>query len=353
VQRHPALRWLVPLFVLCVAGVAVTVLLDRDETKRTLPGAAPAALVNAVRHNVREGFSGTVVSQITLGLPSIPSVPGWTAADEETSFASLLAGSHTMQVWYGGADRQRVALLGVRGETDLFRNGSDVWQWNTADGVARHLVVSGQSAGAFGEHLPEALTPAALADGALAALDGTTEMTVGDEVTVADRAAYDLVLTPRSHATKIGSVHIAVDGVTFVPLGVQVYAKGSSDAAIDVAFTSIRFGTPAERNFTFVPPPNATVTEAADEPSLQTPVAAVPTVSGAGWTTVRRLGGVRHVVDPADHAEVFSSLTEVSGHWGKGRLIQSELLSLLVTKNGRVFAGAVRPGRLYAAAAGG
>jgi hypothetical protein len=95
------------------------------------------------------------------------------------------------------------------------------------------------------------------------------------------------------------------------------------------------------------------VTEAADEPSLQTPVAAVPTVSGAGWTTVRRLGGVRHVVDPADHAEVFSSLTEVSGHWGKGRLIQSELLSLLVTKNGRVFAGAVRPGRLYAAAAGG
>jgi hypothetical protein len=350
VQRHPALRWLVPLLTVCAVGAAFTVLLDSDGPNPTLPAASAAALVAAVRQDAREGFSGTVVSQISLGLPAIPSLPGWAAQNDESSFTSLLSGSHTMQVWYGGVDRQRVALLGIRGETDLFRIGSDVWQWSSADGVAKHFVLADSSTGAFGHHRPEALTPAALADGALAALDGDTELSVGDEVTVAERAAYDLVLTPRNRATKIGSVHVAVDGATKVPLGVKVYAKGSTDAAIDVAFTSIRFGTPAERNFSFVPPPSATVTEVGSQYPSLTAAAAVPMVSGDSWTAVLRLGGGR-VVDAAGQTEAFSSLPQVSGHWGKGRLVQSALLSLLVTKDGRVFAGAVRPARLYAAAA--
>jgi hypothetical protein len=77
-------------------------------------------------------------------------------------------------------------------------------------------------------------------------------------------------------------------------------------------------------------------------------------VSGDGWTTVLRLArGVRAANSGAEQADGFAALTEVSGHWGKGRLVQSKLLSLLVTKDGRVFAGAVRPSRLYAAAARG
>jgi outer membrane lipoprotein-sorting protein len=350
VSRHPALRWLVPLFVGCVAGAGIVVVAVDGGGGDTLPDTTAAALVSAVRHDADEGFSGTVVSQISLGLPAIPALPGWSPTNSEASFTTLLAGSHTMQVWYAGRTRQRVALLGVGGETDLFRNGRTVWQWNSASGVARHIELSATSDGAFGRHLPEALTPAALADGALAALDGDTGVELADEVTVADRTAYDLVLTPRDPATKIGSVHVAVDGATNVPLGVQVYPKGSDSAAIDVAFTSIRFGTPAERNFTFVPPSGATVSDAGRAYPVQNPVAAIPTVSGDGWTTVRRLAGRAPVVSTGNHPDAFASLTAVSGHWGKGRLVQSDLLSLLVTRDGRVFAGAVRPDRLYAAA---
>jgi hypothetical protein len=41
----------------------------------------------------------------------------------------------------------------------------------------------------------------------------------------------------------------------------------------------------------------------------------------------------------------------VSGPWGSGRLIQTSLVSMLVTSNGRVLIGAVTPNVLYQAIA--
>jgi outer membrane lipoprotein-sorting protein len=342
VQRHPALRWLAPALLLGVVAAVVSTALDE---------VTPAALVTAVQHSSHAGFSGTVVSQLSLGLPALPTVPGWSGAGAATSFSSLLAGSHTLQVWNGGARRQRVALLGPSGETDLFRNGNELWRWNSASGVAQHIVLPDGSAGQYPQHLPAALTPGALAIGALRALDARTALVLAPEVTVADRAAYQLVLTPRSAATKIGAVRVAVDGLTKVPLGVQVYAKGSDSPAIDVAYTSIRFDVPAERNFSFVPPPNATIDEVHGSGALQSPVSALPTASGRGWAAVLRLPDGARGVDAATNVGAFRDLDAVSGHWGRGRLVQSDLLSLLVTHDGRVFAGAVQPGRLYAAAA--
>jgi outer membrane lipoprotein-sorting protein len=321
------------------------VALNTDDSPDALPDVVPASLVTAAQRTGDVAFAGTVVSRVSLGIPSLSALPAL-AGGRYDAFAGLLAGSHTMQVWYAGVDRQRVALLGAGQETDLFRNGRQLWQWSSADRVAQHTLLPAGSA-PVSPGQPEALTPVALASGALAALDGETQLSLADEVSVADRTAYDLVLTPRSHRTKIGSVHVAIDGATSVPLGVQVYARAAQSPAIDVAFTSIRFGTPAQRNFEFVPPPNATVTEAGGGAGLP----AVADLIGSGWTTVYRLAGVPGRRSASPVAAEFRKLPTVSGPWGKGRLVQSELLSLLVTKDGQVYVGAVRPGRLYAAAA--
>ena len=354
-QRHPALRWLVPVGVVCLAAVAIAAVLRDDTTPEPLPEAVPAALVSAVEHNQDAGFSGTVVSQLSLGLPALYALPALSRSNEETSFSSLLEGSHTMQVWYGGRNRQRVALLGTGEETDLFRDGRDLWQWNSSDGVALHTTLRHRDDLVLGNQPAEALTPAALAGAALTALDADTALSVDDDVTVADRPAYELVLTPHSSATKIASVHLAIDGATKVPLGVQVYPKGSSSAAIDVAFTSIRFGMPADRNFEFAPPPNAQVTELGSRLSaLHNPAAAIAAVTGSGWTTVYLLHGpARKAGRPTVSADEFRDMSEVSGHWGRGRLVESPLLSMLVTKDGRVYSGAVRPAELYRVAAAG
>jgi len=111
ISAHPrALRWLAPVGVVGVAALAATGALNATASSDDLPKTTPAALIAAVQSTPVDEFSGTVVSHLALGLPELPALAG---TDEASSFASLLTGSHTMQVWYGGSGQQRVALLGA------------------------------------------------------------------------------------------------------------------------------------------------------------------------------------------------------------------------------------------------
>ena len=80
------------------------------------------------------GLSGTVVQNADLGLPDLSGLGGGGSSD----FSSLISGSHTLRVWYGGEDQQRLALLGTLGESDIVRNGPDVWTWSSEDNTATH-----------------------------------------------------------------------------------------------------------------------------------------------------------------------------------------------------------------------
>ena len=51
-------------------------------------------------------------------------------------------------------------------------------------------------------------------------------------------------------------------------------------------------------------------------------------------------------------SKVLGGLQRVSGDWGSGRLLTGKLFSVLLTDDGRVLAGLVRPERLYQAAKG-
>jgi outer membrane lipoprotein-sorting protein len=354
VQRRRALRWLVPVGVLCVAVLAASGVFDAGANSDSLPRTTPAALLAAVRDTNVEGFSGTVVTHVALGLPELPNVGPLGESADDTSLSSLLSGSHTLQVWYGGTDKQRIALLGPTEETDVFRNGRDVWQWSSADRTAVHVRLpqpvdrADELAG-----LAETLTPAELARRAIAAVNPSTRVTVRNGESVADRSAYELILTPRTGDTKVGSVHIAVDGSTKVPLGVQVYPKSSAAPAIDVAFTDIRFGAQSERNFEFTPPPDAKVRQPAGSgpESTQPDTRQPPIVTGSGWTTVVALAPDKAAVSHLGNGVLERAATPVSGAWGRGRLFDGNLVTVLITNDGRVYAGTVDAAMLYAAAA--
>ncbi len=49
-------------------------------------------------------------------------------------------------------------------------------------------------------------------------------------------------------------VRLALDGENYMPLRVQVYAKGSAEPAFQVGFTQVTFTPPAAENFSFTPP---------------------------------------------------------------------------------------------------
>ena len=104
---------------------------------------------------------------------------------------------------------------------------------------------------------------------------------------VAGRDCYVLGITPHSDGSTVGSVQVAVDAATGVPLSVAVYPTGSSNAAIQAQFQTVSFAAdPAELRFT--PPPGTKVVEEA------TPDLPANPVHGAGkdWTAALVIGGV-------------------------------------------------------------
>jgi len=51
--------------------------------------------------------------------------------------------------------------------------------------------------------------------------------------------------------------------------------------------------------------------------------------------------------DPALVHALLLATKAVHGKWGSGRLLTTSLLSVLITSNGRILAGAVTPAVLY------
>ncbi len=352
---RPALRWVVPVAVVAVvltAGVAGRAL--TADAGPSLPPRTASQLLVDLQTSAVTGLSGTVVQRADLGLPEPPVSVGGRGSSE---FAALVTGTHTLRVWYAGEQRQRIALLGSLGESDLVRNGRDVWTWSSSTNAATHLRLP--AAADREPRVPADLptTPQQAADAALAAIGPSTSVSTDGTATVAGRAAYELVLRPKNGDSLIGQVRIAIDAEQQVPLRVRVYARGVSDPAVEIGFSQISFVTPGPEHFAFQPPPDATVTEASPGDvgsEAPQPGTATRTV-GDGWTTVL----VTDAPDltgssdqPSGLDSILGSLPRTSGSWGSGRLLTSALVSVLVTDDGRLLVGAVRPERLFQVAAG-
>jgi outer membrane lipoprotein-sorting protein len=361
-SRHPAVRWVVPVAVTAIA-VGATSLVTRTtaDASPALPDRSAAQLLVDVQTAQEITGSGTIVQKADLGLPALP-----TGAAGSSDLSSLISGSHTLRVWYGGPTKVRLALMGTLGESDVIRNGKDVWVWSSDEQSASHRILRSDEVAEGKRSVDElsglnaaALTPRQLADKALAAIDPTTIVKTAGTARVAGRDAYELVLSPKDSAALIGQVRIAVDAGRHVPLRVQVFAKNATAAAVEAGFTQISFNTPADSQFRFTPPPGTKITQAkpaAEQGAKASTDAAVgasePVVSGTGWTSVLqarlpRSADAKTAGPAGELAGLLESLPRRSGSWGSGRLLQSRLVTVLLTDDGRILAGAVPAEHLY------
>jgi outer membrane lipoprotein-sorting protein len=382
-RSRPALRWLVPsaaaVIVIGGGAAAGTIVASADPA---LPERSAAQLLVDIQSAKVDGLSGTIVESADLGLPSIAA--GLMKSDGKSGsgdLMGLLGGPNTARVWYAGEDKMRLALVGTQGETDVIRNGSNVWVWNSADKTANHLTVPAGAAEqkhARSSEVPQ--TPQEAADAALALIDPTTTVSTTGAAKVAGRDAYELVLSPKDTASLVGQVRLAIDAEHHIPLRVDVYAKNATKPAVRVAFQQISFAVPDAEQFAFNPPPDTKVTESTgkdlqkqrqaeiEKHAPATPPVAggsSPTVVGTGWTSVV----TAKLPSPSASSSASSSsssspkteagqlsgalqmLPAASGSWGKGHIFAGTLFSVLVTDDGRVFAGAVAPEKLYEVAA--
>lgn len=367
-------RWAVPAGALVVTGgVMAATLIPAAQAAPALPARTAAQLLASVAAQSQvPAFSGTVLETASLGLPQLP------GTQSPTSIVSLLTGSHTVQVWYASPDRYRLALPGSMSETDVYRNGSTGWLWQSVpDTVTKFTLpahATEQPAPAQPAPAQPALTPQQAASQVLAAVGPTTTVSVDSNVIVAGRTAYELDLAPKDARSLVGQVRITIDAKNSMPLRVEVFARHATSPAISVGFTSITFATPSAADLSFTPPQGAkvsTVNLAGDHGGGSSAANGV-SVDGSGWLAVLKLpssllteattaGGssagsapVSLNGGPGDSAAAVQALlgaaTAVHGSWGSGQLLRTSLISVLIT-NGSVYVGAVDPSVLYAAAA--
>jgi hypothetical protein len=82
---------------------------------------------------------------------------------------------------------------------------------------------------------------------------------VDGQTVVAGRDAYVLTMTPAATDTALGKIEAAIDGETFVPLRVDVMARGSDAPTISFGFTRISYDPVDDAVFAFTPPEGAKV----------------------------------------------------------------------------------------------
>ncbi|MFS0734088.1 DUF2092 domain-containing protein [Microbacterium sp. 1P10UB] len=358
--RRRALTWTAAVGVPVLVGAAILVPVAASGAT-DLPDKTPAELLAFAADSDVTALSGTVEQSSDLGLPDLGALAGSTGDDGSAAdvddLLELVTGSHTAKVYLDG-DSARVQVLDQLGERNVYVDGASDQAWFVDSETQTATQLSFPSDAKQHESAPSDTTlptPEAMLDQALARLDETTDVTVGTDGRVAGRDVYELVLTPRSQDTLVGELRFAIDGETGAALSASVTARGASDPAFAVGFTQVDFSAPDASVFAFTPGDGFQVTQKDIAPpegdhAKKPADAAAPTVYGEGWSTVAELpsrgSGALTDLDPSESALLDSLTTAVDG----GRVLQTSLLSVMITDDGRVLVGAVPTDRLVEAA---
>ena len=222
-------------------------------------------------------ISGDVQTRLDLGLPDVPAGLGGQGGS-----LAMLSGTQRFRVWHS-IDGLRLAHITQVSERDLVVNHDEAWWWDAAEMRATRVrfsdlrdILAPMTAGAItasegNDQRARALAQGAAAMAAMAADPITAARRAIEAVApyasvsvegadeVAGRAVYDLVLTPLSDRTLIGSIEMSIDAETSVPLRFEVFARATGEAAMSAGFTSVSYDPIEPDVFEFTPPAGAEV----------------------------------------------------------------------------------------------
>lgn len=394
-------RWMPALVVPAVVAASL-IAAPLQANAIDLPDRTASQLMTMMDGSV-QGFSGTIVKTTDLGLPllemssmmsadmveemesKIPEgyeefVPQLIEANGITQALELIAGTHRMRI-YASELGVRVQILDRMSQRDLIITETEAWAYDARNAEATYskfdatltpeqqAEFEAMAEGKLDELSMKAQVdvsnPEEVATYLVEQMSEFSSVTVGKDHLVAGRAAYQLIIEPKSSNSLIRSVEISIDGENGMALDLSVFATQQEAPALQIGFESISFETPAASLFSFEAPAGTTVTEVDLEKELaalqlelpeQTLTEAElellrqefeaefegveqPQVLGDGWESVIYLPSV-----PADfptdmlETELFADMiTQVSG----GQLLATPVLNVLLTDSGEVYIGSV------------
>jgi outer membrane lipoprotein-sorting protein len=386
--RRRAVRYAVPVSAVAATAAAVGLIpVLAGAASPNLPDITVKQLIAKVAASDAQTMSGTVRVSTDLGVPSFltgassgaaldgamgshggkggeSSEP---AADPEAQLTQLLSGTHTIQIAADGPDKQKVSIVQDAAEYSLIHNGRDVWAYDSGTNSAYHSIAPKADHPGRAPHEGASVTPQAAAEKVLAAVDDTTSVTVDGTASVAGRDAYQLLIKPKQSGSTIGSIRIAVDSATGVPLKFTLIPSSGGKPAVDVGFTRVSFAKPAASTFTFTVPRGAKVTTGKADRDAVPHNRRLPARAGGaflglggldargqigkGWDTVAELEATKGAPAAGGSDQMLGSLgRRVSGDFGSGTVVSTRLINALVTDEGAVFVGAVDQRTLVKAA---
>ncbi|MFF3491187.1 outer membrane lipoprotein carrier protein LolA [Streptomyces sp. NPDC002795] len=407
-RRRKAVRYAVPVAVVGVAAATIGLVPALASSgDPDLPDITARQLIEKIAKSDTEQLSGTVKISTDLGLPSLGGAAGGAAggglmgggehegggssADPQSKLTELATGSHTLRVAADGPDRQKLSVLDDTSEYSVIHNGDDVWAYDSKSDEAYHAK---QKQGAHSEDgtdgsdgsgddakkAPKGVpaTPKELTDEILKAGGDTTSFSVDGTSQVAGRDAYRLQIKPKQSGSTVGAVTVSVDAKTGTPLKFSLTPAGGGAAVVDAGFTKVDFAKPAASTFDFKPSKGTKVTEADELKKAPRHEGSVKpkdlkadelkagglddlNVIGKGWTSIAELklpkeaGGLaagKGSADmPPEASKFLSSLgDQVKGEFGSGTVYSTRLVNVLVTEDGKAYAGAVTKDALVKAA---
>ena len=205
-------------------------------------------------------ISGAVAWQNGL-LGDLSALTGASGMHASASLPLVSNGSGRVWMSDGGA---RIESQASGGDQIMVVNNAkrEAWMYDYAANTAKHIVVTGTPAGGTAPSpvpTPAMATPAAI-DAFLQQVSQYADVSVTGQGVVAGRDVYFLSMTPTAPDTALGSVQAAVDGKTYVPLQLQVFAKGGASPVIKFGFSSVSYDSIAASTYDFVPPAGTKVT---------------------------------------------------------------------------------------------
>ncbi|MFI7383258.1 outer membrane lipoprotein carrier protein LolA [Streptomyces sp. NPDC049813] len=382
--RRKLARYAVPVAVVGVAAATIGLVPAlADSGDPDLPKITARELIEKIAASDTEQLSGTVKIHTDLGLPSLGGATpglggrdkGSSSADPREKLTELATGTHTLRVAADGEERQKLSVLDDASEYSVIHDGADVWAYDSASDEAYHAREGARGAGDRAEKGPSGVpaTPKQLTDEVLKASGATTSVTVDGTAQIAGRDAYRLRIAPKQSGSTVGAVTVAVDAKTGTPLKFTLTPASGGAAVVDAGFTKVDFARPAASTFDFEPSKGTKVTEADELPAQdrgkagRAPQDAARLdglkVLGKGWTSVAELklpgdSGIGALASgsapggmPADAQTFLDSLGDkVTGTFGSGTVYSTRLVNVLITEDGKVYAGAVTKEALVKAA---
>ncbi|MGH3934239.1 MAG: LolA family protein [Pseudonocardiaceae bacterium] len=307
----------------------------------SLPPVSPEDLVASVLSAEIPAFGGTITVHNELGLPALPGLP---------EFTPLTQPETTLRAWSDGQGHSRLAVPSRNGEKVLIDDGTTLWRYDSAARTATAVEHGAQSAK---RHTPMT-EPTQAARDLVGAVSKNSTVTVDGTGYVAGRPVYQLVLTPApTERTLLREVRVAIDLVTRIPLQLTVLGNGSPDPVLQIGFSDLNVGTQDPALFQFTPPAGVKIERS--QPSNKEPpgprdaAGAMISTQGDGWDTVvlGKLPSARPDTEHPDseQGDPLALVQQIgqpaSGPWGQGWVVRTAVVTVLVTSDGRVAAGAV------------